>query len=224
MKRLIAVMLASGWIVLGQPVSNAITITASRTVYSQPDQVVFYVDVNSGLDTDLEGAVAALAGTGITTSNFTSVYAQASRAGIFPPLLDWSFTLAVPLAKLKDTIASLTAVQQRITQNNAGLGMTFGLHGTQSSPQPCSTADLLADARTQAQKIANAAGLSVGPVLVISEPGLAGAQTSTPAVYGLVVGAASGFTLGLPALVTWFSSFQAPTANCSLVVEFAMLR
>src|SRR5258708_30463233 len=69
MKRLIALFLVSGCIVLGQSDSNSITITATRTIYAPPDQVLFEVAVDSGLDASLDAVVAALAGSGITAKN-----------------------------------------------------------------------------------------------------------------------------------------------------------
>jgi hypothetical protein len=221
MKRVIALFLVCCGVVVGQ----SITVTASRTIYGQPDQVLFEVDVNSGLDASLDTVVAALAGSGITGSNLSSVYAQTpdlgSRAGIFQPLrLDWTFTLSAPLSKLKDTIASLTALQQTIAQKNAGLSMTFGVTGTQASPQQCSTPDLIADARAQAQKLANAAGVNVGPILAVSE--LASTATPTSAVR---LGDFSAFDFSAFFINTQvFAIAPGPPSNCSLTVKFGMFR
>jgi len=58
-------------------------------------------------------------------------------------------------------------------QNNSGLTLSFSIGGTQVSPQlqqmqTCSVADLLSDARTKAQQLANAANLFLGTVLAMS--------------------------------------------------------
>jgi len=95
--------------------------------------------------------------------------------------LDWTFVLTAPLANFKTTIAQLTALQQIVAQKKNGMSLSFSVGGTQLSPQAlqgqtCSTADLLADARTQAQKMAVAAGGGLGSVLAMS-----GASLTQPA-------------------------------------------
>jgi hypothetical protein len=81
--------------------------------------------------------------------------------------------LAAPLSKIKDTISTLNSVQQNITKQNKGLNMNFSVQGAQVSPQlalsqPCVLADLLADARVQAQRLASAAGFTVDTILAMS--------------------------------------------------------
>jgi hypothetical protein len=221
-----ALVLAS--VMFGQPDLNSITVTASRTIYVQPDQVVFEVDINSGPDASLDDIIAALAGSGITASNLSSVYvppfALEGRAGIGPgPQLDWTFRLPAPLSKLTDTITSLTTLQKLVAQKNAGLSMTFGVQGTQTSPQQCSTPDLISDARAQAQQLANAAGVTVGPIIGVSDLSAATIPAGSiyvinaPVIFGSV---GTSFAL-LPAVLTLPPT---PPANCSLVVQFRMLR
>ena len=86
--------------------------------------------------------------------------------------LNWRFSFTAPLAKNKDTIAALTNLQATIAKKNNGVMMSFSIQGTQSAvqPQTCSLSDLLTDARTQAQKLADGAGVSVGNILAMSSP------------------------------------------------------
>src|SRR5437016_517240 len=120
---LICLFLASTLLVSAQTDSNSITVVASRNTSLQADQAVFGVAVSSGLSASFEDVLGALQGSGITLANFTGVSSPLSPvvisnpfigAGPFapPPNLQWSFTLAVPLSKIKDTIAALTTVQQ----------------------------------------------------------------------------------------------------------------
>lgn len=166
----------------GQLDSNSITVTANRNAAVQPDQVVFLVGVSAGLNTSLDDVLAAVAGAGITQANFSSVNPFPGVIPLNPitgtalPLLQnitWNFTLPVSLSKMKDTVATLTGLQKTITQNNSGLMLSFNVQGTQVSPQllqmqTCSVADLLSDARTKAQQLANAADLFLGSVLAMS--------------------------------------------------------
>ena len=81
---------------------------------------------------------------------------------------------------MKSTIGLLSAVQASNAKKNNGTSIAFAVQGTQYSAQAiqaqqCAAADLLADARAQAQKLASAAGKTVGSVLAIS-----GSSQATP--------------------------------------------
>jgi len=205
--------------------SNSVTVSATRSMSQQPDQVLFGVTVQSGFNTSLDDVVAALQGSGITAANFSGVSMGPNVifAGIGPqpvppstivaPPLQWVFALPAPLAKIKDTIATLTGLQQSIAKQNTGLLLSFSVQGTQVSVQSqqshvCPTSDLLADATTQAQKLASAAGLSLGSVL---------AMASGTSVSGSV---------GTPISVSAVISFAPPVlpSVCSMTVKFALFR
>ncbi len=172
----VTVFLFSAGLAFAQLTSNSVTVTASRNTSVQPDQVVFRVTVDSPLDATRDDAVAALQGSGITLANFNGV----TTSQIYDSMgqqtqmrLQWMFSLPVALSNMKSTIGLLTSVQKSNAQKNNSLGISFGVVGTQVSPQAqqaqaCSQADLLADARAQAQKIASAAGASLGAVLAMS--------------------------------------------------------
>jgi hypothetical protein len=162
---------------------------------------VFNVQVTTGLDSGLDDVIAALQGSGITAANFQGLSASfdliVSGTGTTPPAqtLDWSFQLAAPLAKVKDTITALSSLQSKIAAQNNGLALSFSIQGTQSSapPSTCSLSNLLTNAQTQAQNLAIGAGLSVGNILAMSSStagvsavGLAGAllgaSTASPCI------------------------------------------
>lgn len=194
----------------GQLDSNSITVTAARSSAIQPDQVVFVVSVTSGLDANLDNVTAALSGTGITAANFSGInsgYATFALSNPMPPVqptITWNFTLPVSIGQLKTTAATLTALQQNIGKNDSGLTLSFAVQGTQVSvqlqqSQACSVADLISDARAQAQKIASAAGFNLGGILAIS--GVTSSNTASPAL----------------------SSYLAVPA-CTLTVKFGLVR
>jgi hypothetical protein len=198
--------------------SNSVTVSATRSMTQQPDQVLFAVNVQSGLNTSLDDVVAALQGSGITAANFSSVSTGANLVlnlppTMAPPQLQWIFALPAPLAKIKDTVATLSALQKTIAQQNNGLTLSFNVQGTQVSAQSqqshvCPTSDLLADATTQAQKLAAIAGLSLGSVLAMSS------GTSVSGSVGSAVSIA-GVLLGAPPVLP---------SVCSMTVKFALLR
>ena len=149
-----------------------------------PDQVVFAVDVSSGLDTSLDDVIAALAGSGLNLANFNGInnsLLYIVTGSVLPqptiePTIDWSFTLPVPISQLKATAASLSSLQQSIASKNAGLTLSFRVRGTQTSPQllqsqTCSISDLMSDARAQAQKLASATGFNLSYVVSMSSAG-----------------------------------------------------
>jgi hypothetical protein len=177
-KRALPGLLLFAPLLLGQLDSNSVTVTASNTASLQPDQVLFSIVVTSGQNASLDEVVAALQGSGITSANFTGIGglpAITSVIGQQPPnpTINWDFTLSAPIAKIKDTVAQLTALQQTIAKQNNGLALNFSVQGTQVSQQllqsqPCVLSDLLASARSQAQNLATAAGFTLDVIQAMS--------------------------------------------------------
>ena len=158
----------------GQLDSNSITVSASNNTNLQPDQAVFSVIVQSGLTTGLDDVVNALAGTGITAANFSSVSTQINyNVAALSTSLQWVFSLTAPLANTKGTVASLTTFEQNIAKANNGLALSFSIVGTQVSQQlaqsqTCSFPALITSATTQAQSLAAAGGVTLGSILALS--------------------------------------------------------
>ncbi len=206
----------------GQLDSNSITVSVSNNANLQPDQAVFSVTVVSSSTSGLDDVLAALQGSGITAANFTGVSTQAqiiSSLGASPPpipvpTLGWSFSLPVPLANTKATVATLTTLQQNITKLNNGMSLSFGIVGTQVSQQlaqsqTCSLAGLIASATTQAQNLATASGLTLDSILALSS------ATSN------VVSATQGI-VEVGAFVSTLSSATPPP--CAITVKFNVNR
>jgi len=215
----ILTLLTFASLAVAQTDSNSITVTASRNTNLPADQVVFGVSVSSGFNASLDDVLGALQGSGITLASFTGVSSPpafvisipvVAIAPVIPaPALQWSFTLAAPLSKIKDTISTLTTVQQNVAKKNNGLSVSVQIQGAHVSPQAqqsqiCALPDLIADARGQAQKLADAAGLGVGVILAMSSA----TSSATATTAGL-----SSFLIGV-----------APLPNCTLTVKFALQR
>jgi hypothetical protein len=197
----------------GQLESNTVTISARRSINVQPDEAVFYLTVTSPPTVGLDQVVAAMSSLGLTSANLTGI------GNYDPATLQWGFALAAPLSSLAGTIGSLTQLQQAITQNNSGLTLTFGVGGTQVSPklqqsQSCSTSDLIADATAQAQKLANAVGLVLGPVLKLSN------VPTLPTSAGGIVPVSARLEVGGFSDLLLVSALSPVT--CSLVVQFQL--
>lgn len=202
----------------GQLDSNSITVTAANNVTLQPDQAVFAVSVISPLTTGFDDVLAALAGSGITAGNFSSVNTQSDFSLIggtgqlpplLPPMLTWTFSLLAPLANTKATVASLTTLEQNIAKAHSGLTLSFSIAGTQISQQlaqsqTCSLPDLIASATTQAQALATAGGVTLGSILALAS------TTANVAAGPAYVG------LGLGSILV----ASATPAPCAITVKF----
>jgi hypothetical protein len=194
--------LISASFALGQLDSNSVTVTASRNSNLQPDLILFTVTVYADSRAALNDILAAVQPAGVTIADLTGV----STANTNPSQvgLQWSFALTTPLGSLKDTSSMLTRLQGTIGQSNKSLSMAlaFSLQGSAFSKQlqqsqPCVITDLLNDARTKAQGMANAAGRTLSSVLAVSG--------MTAPVNG-------------PAYTT-----SAVSQNCSVTVKFGLL-
>jgi uncharacterized protein YggE len=214
MRRLPLFLLAAAPL-FAQLESHTLAISATRSINLQPDQVVFDLLVSSAAITSLDQIVSALSGLGVTSTSLNGV------SNSNPTTLQWSFMLAAPLSNLSATIGSLTKLQQTIAQNNSGLTLTFTVNGTQVSQQlqqsqSCSNADLIADATAQAQKLAAAAGLTLGTILKLSKvpaPEATAIPVNVVEAGSFVSGDFSDFLLG----------YVSSPVTCSLLVKFQLL-
>lgn len=184
--RTLCIAFAVASVLTAQTQFPSLTITASRSVSIQPDEVVFSINITASAEKELPAILPMLAKSGITAANLSSVTLVRSGDLSRPAAatLAWLFLLPAPISKQKDTIADLTALQQSIGQNGSGLQMVFSLAGMQSSQarasEACSFADLIADARAQAQKLADDAHLKVGSIVALSDAPIIAADVGLP--------------------------------------------
>ena len=221
LKRTLALsFVMSASLLFGQLDSNSITVTASQSGNLQPDQVLFAVYVTTPLTASLDDVLAAVKGAGITSANFSGVNSSAaaqlcSGTGTQqPPAEQWAFGLAVPFAQMKATVTSLTSLQQSIVQANSGFTLSFSVQNAQVSTsllqsQSCNITGLIADATAQAQKLAAAAGLSLGSILAMSS------NTSSPVANNSVPVATIG---------SFSSGILTTPQGCALTVKFTLTR
>lgn len=194
--------------------SNSVTVSASRDSTLAADQVILGVYADTALTGSMADAIAVLQGAGITAANFSSVSTTPMYNGSEPTqTLTWAFGLGVSLSKMKETITTLVGIQQAAAQKGSLPKVTFSVQGMRVSPesqqtQTCSIADLLSDARAQAQKLADATQMTLGPVLAMSS----NVSTSVPNV--------------VPVISPYYyssSSSSYPTP-CYLSVKFGLTR
>jgi uncharacterized protein YggE len=207
MRKLSALLFLTTVSAFAQLDDNTITITATRQVTLQPDQIVFSVSVLAPQAAGLNDVLALLPGTGITGANLGEVYSNSPNA------LQWYFTLANSFSEASATVKLLTQLE---SQSKGAV--SFYVRGMQVSQalqqsQPCSQAALVADGRNQAQMLASAAGLTVGPVLAVSDG--SGIRSAMPtAVRGYVFAGTFVSLISTPLPTT-------PT-TCTAVVKFQL--
>ena len=215
MRRILAALLFMGPVALwAQLEPNTLTITATRQLNAAPDQLGFSVSVTTPQTASLDQVVGALQGLGITASNFSGLGSAQSSSFI------WSFVLAVSIDKIPTLVQSLVSLQGSIGKSNSGWTMSYFSQGLQISNQlqqslSCSKADLISDATAKAQKIAAAAGRTLGPIQTLSDGG--GVAVIGAIRVGDFVGV-SNFVQGVP----YFA--PSPPATCTAVVKFQLLQ
>jgi uncharacterized protein YggE len=197
-----------------QQVPNAIAVSATRTVNVPPDMVTIYAYVDNGAIATIDGALAALPGSGFTAANLYNFSAN-SQSG--QSLLEWDFSVAVPFSKMKDTLAAL---QQAASQNTA---VSFFVGGTQLSPQllaaqDCSYASLLNDAQAQARQVTAAAGVSLNDLISVGE-----SPTATPVIlqgdFSQIIPVAR---VGIYNPLVYYPNVPGQPTSCTLVAQYGM--
>jgi len=206
----------------GNPGPHAISVTASRTSTPLPDQILISISVTSGITFGLDDISNVITQAGVPGASFSSVYTAYTydNKGNASPFLQWSFTLTAPLATLKNTIGQLLSAEAALSKQKLGIGLSFSTGALQTSPQAqpaCSQAALIADATAQAQALAGAAGVSVGPITAMS------AAPVTTARLGATLSLLAG-DFSAAQLIVYPNFVPSPPAQstCSMLVQFQL--
>jgi hypothetical protein len=215
---------------------NTLTVTSSRSIALQPDQLVFSVNADFESTAGLNDVLSAVQSVSITEANLSSVstYSQSPLGST----TQWSFVLAVPFSKQSDTLAALAALQKTIAATPKR-SLDYSIQSAQVSPQleasaTCPYAALFQDAAVQARTLATGAGLMLGPVVMVSDgtsadgSPLAFAVAQTPIYanvlvydFSSVVGVPAGGFRSLSAFLT--TAPQSNSPSCTLVVQFKLI-
>jgi hypothetical protein len=156
-----------------QPGPNTITINASQSLSPAPDQAAIAITVTFGLTSTLDDVTTALTTAGITgpsLSAVTTTYSAVQNGSQTQATnVVWTFTMTAPISSLGATLAQLTTAQTAFQKANPTLSLTFNVEGgSNSQPLSCPQSALFAQAQRQAQQLAAAAGVVVGPVLSLT--------------------------------------------------------
>lgn len=199
-----------------------ILIQASSASIPAPDSVTLLVTVTTPQASSIEDAIALVPGLGLSAANLVYVSSILSNPfnPVSAPAIAWEFSLNVPLAKIADRIALITAAAKSAM-------VSFNINASTSQAPPCAYAQLISDARAQAQKLANAAGVTLGPVSALAD----GPATASGSIYAAPTAAVrspgfAGYLLGAPvpapAIALVGSSVAVAPSTCSLTVQFML--
>jgi hypothetical protein len=213
MRRLMLV-LAAAVAAFAQSQPNVVTITASRQLNVQPDQVMVSITVVTDPDQTIDAALAALQGTNITAADLSSVSTTYGAGST--PQLQWTFNLTVSISDMTSLVAAVNP-SGNVSVFVSGASASAAVSAAQQCPYPA----LINDARAQAAKLASAAGVTVGQIVSISQgtipvdiPTLASRVGDFQFVSGVL-----GFTSFL--LTTPQPATSGPT-TCAVTVQFQL--
>jgi len=213
--RYFILLLAAAFAAFGQPDSNVLTVTASRQLNVQPDQVRLSVYVLTDPDQTLDNVLAFLQGTKIAATDLSNV---GTVVNSLSSQLQWIFTPTVSFSALNATASALGGLQANGPIALLAFYVNAAASPQASASQPCPYPTLINDAQAQAQKLAAAAGVTVGPIASLAQGGPSGAVAASQ------VGDYSSFlpigqNLIVNALVV---PTPGPSSACTLTVQFKL--
>ncbi len=191
---------------------DTLTLSAYRVLNSSLEQIYLSVTVYATPDQSFEEVIAMLAGSGLGAADFSSVYTSEPLGNT--PQTYWSFFATRPIGKLTESLSALAKLSGRFPAN-----VTFSINvwpGLPPSP-PCDYSSLVTSARAQAQKIAEAAGAAIGPVIALSDGTWSMADAGAPVIGGYFSSPGTG-PAGSGLIYATASS-----GSCSMTVQFKLL-
>jgi hypothetical protein len=177
MMRALILLLALASAVLAQPEPKVISVTVSRQLNVQPDKVSLNVTVFSDPNQTLDDVLTFLQKTKITAADLSNLYTiQLDNQQEW----EWTFTPTISFSDVGAVVAALNALPALLIDKPITL-WSFYVNATASpqaiAAQACPYPSLINDAQAQASKLAAAAGVVLGPIQSMEEPG-----TATPFV------------------------------------------
>jgi uncharacterized protein YggE len=173
--------------------ANIVVVSSSKAADVKPDSVVFTLSVDADPTLSIEDVVQSLSTLGITADDLQSIspYPYAPQNPNDTTTTKYLFAYTVPFAKLKATTNTLDQLRTSL-KNDKNIDLSYFITEYVVAPGVVNDArrkvlpDLIADARSRAQDIAKAAGVSLGAIVSISDSAYYGA-------FGAVSGAPGGY-------------------------------
>jgi uncharacterized protein YggE len=212
----------------GQNESNSITVTASRSMDVPIEQVSYSIQVKSAIDATLSQVLQQVQSLGITANDLSGVSTTAPvlqlpipGISVVPdtPQLIWSFSFTSRFSQFQQTLSQLRAASTP-NPDRKNFTISFSIVNASATQATIDEAasrvlpDLIADARVRAKRLVDAAGLTVGVILTLSD------SRSTDSAGAIGVASADILRLATTSL----GGFTSPKLTVSVSVRFAFLR
>jgi hypothetical protein len=205
-----------------QPAGPSVTVSASKQINLPIEQANFEVSVGSGLSATLDQVLPVVQSLGLTASDLASISGPSIGFQLTtqpPNQILWSFRLVRSFAQLSQAFSELNSWSNGVNSKFTATFALASLATTEATTRRLADdalPGLIADARAKAQHLADAAGLTVGPILSLTNP-------SIPAVVGVVApGRPDGTILSLAQIVNLFAA--SPTSTASVTIRFSLIR
>ena len=216
-------LLVSVQAAFGQLDDNTLSITSTRAVSTRTDDFQILVSAETPIDFTLDATIRALEGTGVTASHLVDMNNRAnSRVTDLSgaQITAWIFRLTLPFSKLNEALNSLVRLRAP-----TGVTMYYSVQSAPAVPAPCPWQTLFGDAQIQAQKLASAAGLKMGPILALSDKKESPRLVIPVTIISQFV-PVSGISIPFNDTPNPFGGFFGigQPESCSLTVQFRLLR
>jgi hypothetical protein len=226
--RLILAVLLSIASAAAQSAGPSVTVTVSKQINLPVEQVNFDIVVTSGLDATIDQVLTVVQNLRLTVKDLVGLGSFApnfDRSGIPATQFLWQFRLVRPFAQLQPTLAELQSWSNNADKKFTGTYSLATLTTTEATARRLADdalPDLIADARVKAQHLADAAGLTVGSILSLTN-----ASILDPVKFAVAPRAAAILSSGtgiVPVLTFLTNPFFAPTSTASVTIRFSLLR
>jgi Protein of unknown function (DUF541) len=168
--------------------TDAITVTASRTIDLSPDQIVFTLAVITEPTVTLNQVLEATQSIGLDASKLSTINVQQSYGPGSPrPTLSYVFFLSTTLAKFSETNDKVTSLRRALADQAPPMdAQMYGItvapsDGSLDQARQALMPQLVSDARRRGDLLARAAGVTLGAITGVTE--LVGPELSS-AYYG----------------------------------------
>ena len=155
--------------------SDAITVTVSRNVDLSPDQIYFSFAIVADPDVSLDQILQASEPLGLTAKNLLSINLQQYGPSPSQVRLAYAFDFTTEMAKFKETNEKLATVRRTMAANTPS--MDLQVYAIAISPSESARdqarqgllSPLFSDAKQRAGQLAQAAGVTLGAIVGVTE-------------------------------------------------------
>lgn len=155
--------------------ADAIAVVAGRTVDLAPGEVTFMFGVIASSDISLDQVLEATKSLELTSRHLMGVSSQQFGPGPDQVRLVYQFSLTTEFSRFRETNDKLAALRRSLVVSTPAMELqtlSIAISPTEASREQARqrlVPQLIADARQRGEELAQAAGLSLGRILGLSE-------------------------------------------------------